>query len=209
MNIDDLKDAWNHDEPKGMQLPISTALAGKTNSAISRIRKNMKAEFVAVLVSFVFFIALMFYGVHSGLIFNIASIFMFIIFLLNGFYFYRFFVFYKSISRYDLNLKNSISKITYELELNTEIYKTYNLCIAPVAVLICFDLLAGNRKIGLWKYILTSNILTSTWSLLIALGIILISFIITYICINLHVRLQYSRYLNELKQIMNDLGEEV
>jgi hypothetical protein len=209
MNIDDLKDAWNHDEPKGMQLPVSTDMLGKTNSALGRIRKNMKTEFVAVLISYTMFIALMFYGVRSVLFFNVTSIFMFIILVLNGFYFFRFYLFYKSISRYDLNMKSSIRRVAYELELNTEIYKTYNFCVTPLAVLITFTLLCGNRRIGSVFYILASHVFTSTWNLMTAFAIILISFIITYICINYHVRLQYGRYINELKQIMNDLDDEV
>jgi uncharacterized membrane protein (DUF485 family) len=209
MNIDDLKDAWSNDEPKGMQLPVSTAMLGKTTSAVGRIRKNMKTEFIAVSISFVVFVALMFYGVHSAFLFNIASVYMFIITVLNGFYFFRFYLFYKSISRYDLNMKNSIRKITYELELNTEIYKTYNFCITPVVVLISFILLYGNKGTGFMHYVLASNAFTSPWSLLIAFSVILISFIITYVCIYFHVRLQYGRYINELKQIMNDLDDEV
>ena len=207
MNIDDLKDAWNHDEPKGMQLALSTAALGKTNSAIGRIRRNMKSEFIAVLISYIFFVSLMFYGIHSAFVFNVASVFMFIILLLNGFYFFRFYLFYKSISRYDLSMRNSIGKIAYELELNAEIYKTYNFCITPVAVLIAFILLCGNNGIGFSRYILSSNFFTSPQGLLTAFAVILVSFIITYICINLHIKTQYGKYLTELKLVMDDLGE--
>jgi len=209
MNIDELKDAWNQDEPKGMHLPVSTAMLGKTRSAVGRIRRNMKTEFIAVLVSYTMFVALMFYGVQSVLFFNVASIFMFIIIVLNGFYFFRFFLFYKSISRYDLSVKNSIRRVTYELELNAEIYKTYNFCVTPLAVLITFTLLCGNRGIGFMSYMLASNFFTSPWNLLISFSVILISFAVTYVCINHHVRLQYGRHITELKEIMDDLGDEI
>ncbi|WP_295667388.1 hypothetical protein [uncultured Mucilaginibacter sp.] len=208
MNIDELKDAWKNDEPKGMNFRAEAAMTGKTTSAIGRIRKNMKTEFIAVLISYTMFTALMFYGLQSVLFFNLASIFMFIIIVLNSFYYFRFYVFYKSISRYDLNMQNSIRKITYELELNAEIYKTYNFCVTPLAVLITFILLCGNRGIGFIRYLLASNVFTSPWNLPIAFAVILISFIITYICINHHVRTQYGKYINELKQVMDDLGSE-
>src|SRR5476649_2212965 len=106
MNIDDLKGAWGKDEPQGMKIPVSTAVLGKTSSAVARIRKNMKTEFIAVLISYTMFTVLMFYGLQSVLFFNLASIFMFIIIVLNGFYYFRFYVFYKSIGRYDLNMQN-------------------------------------------------------------------------------------------------------
>jgi uncharacterized membrane protein (DUF485 family) len=208
MNIDDLKGAWGQDEPQGMRIPLSTAVLGKTGSVVARLRRNMKTEFIAVLVSYALFTALMFYGIQSALFFNVASIFMFIILVLNGFYYFRFYLFYKSISRYDLNMKNSIRNITYELELNAEIYKTYNFCVTPLAVLITFVLLCGNKGIGFMHYIVTSNAFTSPWNLLIAFAVILISFIITYICINHHVRTQYGKYITELKQVMDDLGDE-
>ena len=208
MNIDELKDAWKNDEPKGMNFRAEAAMTGKTTSAVGRIRKNMKTEFIAVLISYTMFTALMFYGLQSVLFFNLASIFMFIIIVLNSFYYFRFYLFYKSISRYDLNMKNSIRKITYELELNAEIYKTYNFCVTPLAVLITFILLCGNRGIGFMQYLLASNVFNSPWNLPIAFAVILISFIITYICINHHVRIQYGRYINELKQVMDDLGDE-
>lgn len=208
MNIDELKDAWKHDEPKGMNFRAEAAMYGKTTSAVGRIRKNMKTEFIAVLISYAMFTALMFYGLQSVLFFNLASIFMFIIIVLNSFYYFRFYLFYKSISRYDLNVRNSIRKVTYELELNAEIYKTYNFCVTPLAVLITFILLCGNRGIGFMQYLLASNVFKSPWNLPIAFAVILISFIITYICINHHVRTQYGKYINELKQIMEDLGDE-
>jgi len=172
MNIDDLKDAWSNDEPKGMQIPVSTAALGKTTSAVGKIRRNMKTEFIAVLVSYTMFIALMFYGVKSALFFNIASIFMFIIIVLNSVYYFRFFLFYKSIGRYDLNMKNSVRKAAYELELNAEIYKTYNFCVTPLAVLITFVLLCGNNGIGFMRYMLASNVFTSPGNLLIAFTVI-------------------------------------
>ncbi len=209
MNIDDLKDAWNNDEPKGMALAANTGMLGKTTSAVGKIRKNMKTEFIAVVISYSLFIALMFYGVRSAIFFDVASILMFIIIVLNGFYFFRFFLFYKSISRYDLNMMNSVRKFTYELELNTEIYKTYNFCVAPLAVLITFVLLCGNSAIVFSHFIQASNFSTSPWHLLIAFSVILIAFIITYVCVNLHIRLQYGKYITELKQVMDDLGDEV
>ncbi|MDP9046864.1 MAG: hypothetical protein M3N14_01925 [Bacteroidota bacterium] len=208
MNIDDLKDAWSRDEPKGMKIPGSAALPGKTTSAVARIRKNMKTEFIAVLVSYSTFTALMFYGLQSAVFFNIASIFMFVIIVLNSFYYARFYLFYKSISRYDLNMRDSIRKVTYELELNAEVYKTYSFCITPLAVLIAFTLLCGHRGLGFMHYILNSEVLISPWNLLISFAVILISFVITYICINHHVRTQYGKYIAELKQIMDDLGRE-
>src|SRR5579859_6455059 len=135
MNVDELKDAWGQDEPKGMSLPLSTEMLGKTTSVVERIRKNMRSEVVALLVSYAILLVYLFAGVRTNFLFNITSILFFVILVLNCFYYFRFYVFYKSISRYDFSIKNNIRKITYELELNTEIYKTYNFSVTPIAIL--------------------------------------------------------------------------
>src|ERR1700712_4970432 len=122
MNIDELKDAWGQDEPKGMSLPLSTETLGKTTSVVRTIRKKMRAEFIALLVCYAIIIGFLFSGDQSSFFIDMIKILLFCILLLNGFYYSRFYVFYKAIARYDLNMKNSIRKIVYELELNTEIY---------------------------------------------------------------------------------------
>jgi len=208
MNIDDLKDAWNNDEPKGMRLPVSTAMLGKTTSAVERLRKNMKAEFIATLVSYVIILVFMFGRPQISFLFNIACFLFFTILTLNCFYFSRFYVFYKSISRYDFNMKDSIRKITYELELNMEVYKTYNFSVAPIAVLITITLTCSQHTADFIQHILAAHAFISLGNMLLVFLIILISFMITYVCFSWHVRLQFGKYLAELKQVMNDLSEE-
>jgi hypothetical protein len=214
MNIDDLKDAWSNDEPKGARLPDSIANLGKTTSAVGRIRKNMKSEFIALLIfymlliSFLIFIRLQFTGLQTAFYFNTISVLLFMVLILNCFYYSRFYFFYKSISRYDLNLSDSIRKIAYELELNTEIYKTYNFSVTSLAVLVTIALIGGKRAFDYILRVLSSNTFFSSGNMLIVFLLILISFAITYYFINLHVKLQYGKYIKELKQVMDDLGSE-
>jgi hypothetical protein len=208
MNIDELKDAWGQDEPKGMSLPISTEMLGKTNSAVGRIRKNMRSELVALLVSYAILLVYLFAGVRTNFLFNITVILFFIILVLNCFYYFRFYVFYRSISRYDLNLRNNIRKIAYELELNTEIYKTYNFSVTPIAILATITLISSKMASDRIQHFFASGNVVSLSTLLAIFAVILVSFIITYVCISWHVRLQYGKYLASLKQVMNELGEE-
>jgi len=208
MNIDDLKDAWGKDEPKGMNLPLSTEVLGKTNSVVERIRKNMRSELIALLVSYVILLIYLFAGVRTNFLFNVTSILFFVILVLNCFYYFRFYVFYRSISRYDLNMKNNIRKITYELELNTEIYKTYNFSVTPMAILATITLISSKVASDRIQHFFASSGLVPIGTLLAIFAVILISFIITYVGISWHVRLQYGKYLAQLKQVMNDLDEE-
>ncbi|HZY37718.1 MAG TPA: hypothetical protein VFE53_13765 [Mucilaginibacter sp.] len=214
MNIDDLKGAWGKDEPAGMHLPNSTADLGKTASVVAKIRRKMRSEFIAtliayvLLIAFVIFVCVTFKGTPQAVFFlNTISILLFTTLLLNGYFFSRFYLFYKTISRYDLGIKDSIRKIAYELELNIEIYKTYSICVVPLSVLITVTLIGGKGIYDYLQRMLASSVLTSG-TMLWLFSTILISFAATWFFVNLHVKLQYGKYLGQLKQIGDDLGSE-
>ena len=208
MNIDDLKDAWNKDEPSGMHLSVSTALVKDTTSAIGKIRRNMKSEFIATLVSYLMMLVFLVFYQHNPFFFIAASSLIFTLMIPNAFFFFKFYVFYKSISRYDLNLKKSIRKMTYELELNVELYKSYNICITPLAVLIVFGLACGKKTFDVIQHVMSNTVTVSPWTVFLILSVILISYIITYACITWSVRYMYGKYLLELKKIVDDLDTE-
>jgi hypothetical protein len=209
MNIDELKDAWNKDDSQGMNLSINPGALGKTNSAVSRLRKNMKAEFIATIVSYpIIILVLFFFGkARSPYILDLAKILLFSVLLLNCFYFFKFYVFYKSIGRYDLNVKNSIRKIVYELELNAEIYKTYNFSAMSLSILTAAAMVGSRINLARFNTIVVSGSGIATNVMLMVCAIILISYIITYFFISLHVRLTYGKYLRDLKQVMDDLDD--
>ena len=208
MNIDELKDAWNKDDSGDMRLHLDTANLNKTTSAVGRLRRNMKMEFISLLICYILIFAVLFRDVRSPLFFNITVILLFSLLVINAFYFFRFYVFYRSIAQYDLSIANSISKITYELELNTEIYKTYSFSAMPLSILAALGLIASKIKFdGLNSVIITNSGLLCFNMMLYVFVTILLSFIITYICINFHVRTSYGKYLTDLKQVMSDLGQ--
>ncbi len=208
MNIDDLKDAWSKDEPGGMHLPADAAMPGKTSSAVGKIRRNMKIEFIATVILYIAMFGVLFGLQQNVFFFNTTCILLFALLMLNGYYITRFYVFYKSIGRYDLNMKNSVYKVAYELELNIELYKAFNFCITPLMILIAFGLVCSGIASNHMQHILTANIMFSPLMLLLIFFIVLIFFIATYFYIEWYVRWLYGKYLKELKQIMDDLGTE-
>lgn len=205
MNIDDLKDAWRNEETDFFRSPTIEAMHGKTVSAISRIRRNMKNELIATLFSYLIFIWFLFFRQTDAFLFNITSLLFFTMVILNTYYFFKFYVFYRSTSQYVSNLKHNITKVAYELELNIEIYKAYNFCITPIAIMVAIGILCDKQAS---KYILQG--LTGSHNvalhLLIMFGILLISFAGTYVFINLHIRNMYGKYLKELKLMIDDLA---
>jgi hypothetical protein len=208
MNIDDLKDAWGKDEPKGMKLLANAEMLGKTTSVVSRLRKNMKSEFNALLVSYAIIVVFLFKGNQSPFFFNMSIILLFSILVLNCFYYLRFYAFYKSVSRYDVNMRSSIRKIVYELELNAEIYKTYSFSVVPLSVLTTITLISSKVSADFLNKVLNANGYLSWGVMLMIFSIVLISFTLSYIFITIHVRSSYGKYLAELKKVMNDLGDD-
>jgi Zn-dependent membrane protease YugP len=205
MNIDDLKDAWKNDQPEFGHASISAAIQGQTTSAVKKIRRKMKVEFVATIISYLILLAVLFSG-RDPFLFNITCILFFTMILLNGYYFFKFYLFYQSMGRYDTSLKSSISKVAYELELNTEIYKTYNFCITPLAVMVAIAILCGKAASTFIQTGLSAGP-DGTKHLLMILGIMLISFAVAFTLIEVHVKTMYGKYLNELKSIISDLDE--
>jgi hypothetical protein len=207
MNIDDLKGAWKNEDAGFVHLPISDAMQGKTTSAINRLRRNMKGEFIATLLSYLILIWFLFFRQTDAFLFNITSLLFFTMVVLNTYYFFKFYVFYRTIGGYTSSLKNSIIKMAYDLELNIEIYKAYNFCVTPIAIMVAIGILCGKQASTYILQGLTGSHNTSA-HLLIMFGLLLISFAGTYVFINLHIRSKYSKYLKELKAIINDLGED-
>jgi hypothetical protein len=208
MNIDDLKDAWNSDEPQGMHLPDNTQALGKTNSVIDKVRKNMKSEFIASILAYPVLLWYLIAHQQSSFFFNIAVILFFTIFTLNTYYYIRFYAFYRSIARYDFNIRESIRKITYELELNSEIYKTYNFCVTPLAILLIGALFCSRDFSKYVLQVLTSDAFLSQGGLWWMIFTSIATIGITYGIHEYYIRSLYGKHIDELKMIINDLGDE-
>ncbi|UOE49984.1 hypothetical protein MTO98_02725 [Mucilaginibacter sp. SMC90] len=208
MNIDDLKDAWHDDEPQGMHLPADTQTLGKTNSVIDKVRSNMKSEFIATVMAYPILIWYLMSHHRSSFFFNLAIIIFFTIFILNTYFYARFYVFYKSIAKYDFNIRESIRKITYELELNTEIYKTYNFCVTPLAILLIVALFCSQSVSKYILQVLTSDAFLSAGGMLWFVLTAIVTVVITYAIHVYYIKSLYGKHIVELKQIIDDLGSE-
>lgn len=206
MNFDNLKDAWANDKREDSPLPFRNVPVGKTSSAISRIRENMKREFILQVAAFILLILPLLGSSKNALSVFMVSIAIFLLLIQTVYYFFRFYLFYKATGRYDLSIKKSINKIIYELELNIEIYKTFNYCAMPLIILIIIGD-STNLTTFLQQKVADGSILKHTFLLSIFI-VLIVSQIITFFLLNLHIRLRYGRYLAELKRIMEDLEIE-
>jgi hypothetical protein len=208
MNFDDLRDAWAKEKVETIPASTGTLPAHKTFSIVSKLRKNMKAEFIGQIAGYILVILIFLLVSKTTLSVFIVWISTFILFLQSAYYFYRFFLFYKAAGRYDLGIRHSIRKIIYELELNIEIYKTYSFCAMPLATLTGIAILGGGAISAFFREILLNGSLVRFRPLFFFCIIIFIIQIVGSIFLNLHIRLQYGGCLRELKKIMVDLETE-
>lgn len=141
MNFDELKDAWANESVEGPAVP--TRLKSTTDTIISRLRKNMKREFLWTIFGLAATLAYMICQKEVSVLTFFA---VFMLFVQSGYFFTRFFLFYKRSARYDMGLKENIRQFVYELELNLEVYQTYSICITPVSLLAWLGLLTGGHS---------------------------------------------------------------
>jgi len=171
-----------------MPLPVRKAPLRETFSVVSKLRSNMKREFISQVIGFVFLILVVLLSPKNTLSLFIVSIAIFLLLVQTVYYFSRFYLFYKAIGRYDLSLRKSIHRITYELELNIEIYKTFNYFVTPLVALIIIGSMAD-----------------SLFVIFLVLGV---AQMISFFLFKLYVQARYGRHLAELKKIMEDLETE-
>jgi hypothetical protein len=204
MNFDDLKDAWAGDMTDVPPLPVRDIPLKKVGSSLAGIRGNMRREFIAHAAAYVATIIFFLLFCKTAFAVYMGSVIIFILLMQSGYYFFRFYLFYKASGRYDLSVVRSIRKIIYELELNIQIYKTYNFCAMPLAILATIAIIAGD-SITLLPGHISSGILVKPVSLLWVFLILGVSQAITVFFLNLHIRLQYGRYLADLKAVVYEL----
>ena len=208
MNIDDLKDAWNKDEPEGMHLPMSTAVLGKTTSAVAKIRKNMRMEFITFVVFYPVIFVILFLWQQNAFFFNTTCALLFAIVMLKGYYVLRFYSFYKLMGNYDLSIKNSVSKVAYQLEINIELYKAFNFCVTPLFLMIGYGVVCDKHTADYIQHALTGDAFMPLHKLVLLFGTTVLTFVFSYYWIDYYIRCLYGKYLTALKKIMDDLGAD-
>lgn len=205
MNFDSLKDAWVNDKREDSHLSFKSVPLNRAFTLVTKVRKNMKKEFISQVMAFILLIFILYGSVKGSLSIFVVSIAIFLLLAQTIYYFFRFYVFYRNTGRYDLSMRKSISGIVYELELNIEIYRTFNYCALPLVILIIIcgstDLTAAIREVS------GGSILRYRSLFYVFIKLILAQIALFFV-LKWYIRRQYGRYLTELKKIMEDLETE-
>ena len=131
MDLENLKQVW--DKEKIESIPeISLEKQKEIHTPLEMIRMNMRAEFWMNIIFFPFWAALLpLTGKNTEHIYLIA-ILIFIAFIIIGYYYLKFYTFYKKLNTKSLNTYHNILDLRYELVLNSELYKSFYTAFIPI-----------------------------------------------------------------------------
>ena len=172
MDLENLKQVW--DKEKIESVPeISLEKQKEIHTPLEMIRKNMRAEFWISVVSFsLWAMMLPFMGKNTEQTYLLV-ILVFIALTITGYYYLKFYIFYKKLNTKNLNTYHNILDLRYELVLNSELYKSFNIVFVPIMLGLYSTLYLHNKE---------SNI---------------IFFIILFLVFNFHIFLNNMKCLHQ------------
>ena len=157
MDLENLKQVWN--EEKIESIPeISLEKQKEIHTPLEMIRMNMRAEFWMNIIFFPFWAALLpLTGKNTERTYLIA-ILIFIAFIIIGYYYLKFYTFYKKLNTKSLNTYHNILDLRYELVLNSELYKSFYIVFIPIGLCLYTILYLHDKETNLTIFAIKSLI---------------------------------------------------
>ena len=144
MDLENLKQVWNEEKIESVP-KISLEKQKEIHTPLEIIRKNMRAEFWISVVSFsLWAMMLPFMGKNTEQTYLLV-ILVFIALTITGYYYLKFYIFYKKLNTKNLNTYHNILDLRYELVLNSELYKSFYIAFIPI-VLGLYSILYLDKK---------------------------------------------------------------
>ena len=192
MDLENLKQVW--DKEKIESVPeISLEKQKEIHTPLEMIRKNMRAEFWISVVSFsLWAMMLPLMGKNTEQTYLLV-ILVFIALTITGYYYLKFYVFYKKLNTKNLNTYHNILDLRYELVLNSELYKSFNIVFIPLILGLYSILYLGKKDFDLTFFTILSLLLC-----------VVIYFIGKYSLYE-----NYGKYIQQISKIVAEItGEE-
>ena len=192
MDLENLKQVW--DKEKIESIPeISLEKQKEIHTPLEMIRKNMRTEF---WTSIVFFLLWAVSSPFSGM--DIKHTYLLVILILTafviiGYYYLKFYTFYKKLNTQNLNTYHNILDLRYELVLNSELYKSFYIASIPFILGFYYASYVDNKDFNL-----------SFFSIISLSFCVLIYFIGKYWLYE-----NYGKYIQQISKIIAEItGEE-
>lgn len=192
MDLENLKQVWN--EEKIESIPeISLEKQKEIHTPLEIIRKNMRTEF---WTSIVFFLLWAVSSPFSGMDTKHTYLLVILIltaFVIIGYYYLKFYTFYKKLNTQNLNTYHNILDLRYELVLNSELYKSFYIASIPFILGFYYASYVDNKDFNL-----------SFFSIISLSFCVLIYFIGKYWLYE-----NYGKYIQQISKIVAEItGEE-
>ena len=157
MDLENLKQVW--DKEKIESIPeISLEKQKEIHTPLEIIRKNMRAEFWISVVSFsLWAMMLPFMGKNTEQTYLLV-ILVFIALTITGYYYLKFYTFYKKLNTKSLNTYHNILDLRYELVLNSELYKSFYIVFIPIGLCLYTILYLHDKETNLTIFAIKSLI---------------------------------------------------
>ena len=131
MDLENLKQVW--DKEKIESVPeISLEKQKEIHTPLEMIRMNMRTEFWMNIIFLPFWAVLFPLKGKDIEQTYLLVILIFIAFIIIGYYYLKFYTFYKKLNTKSLNTYHNILDLRYELVLNSELYKSFYTAFIPI-----------------------------------------------------------------------------
>ena len=192
MDLENLKQVWN--EEKIESIPeISLEKQKEIHTPLEIIRKNMRTEFWTSIVFFLLWaVSSPFSGMDTKHTYLIVILTL-TAFVIIGYYYLKFYTFYKKLNTQNLNTYHNILDLRYELVLNSELYKSFYIASIPFILGFYYASYVDNKDFNL-----------SFFSIISLSFCVLIYFIGKYWLYE-----NYGKYIQQISKIVAEItGEE-
>ena len=205
MNFDNIKEAWDNESANDFVVPQKIKQLKAAQQPIDKIKKNMKHElfvqFYGILLVGV--LPVLFHIAYELLVLYYALYFLMLI--ICAVYLGKFYFFFKEINHSTLNSKENLYELYYEIRLKIETYKSFSYLLSPFSILLSAILIFGQDTQNLLNKLETISNTNMIFFFILFSAIIIFVVIMTNWLVNRY----YGKYVKQIKNVLDELKDEV
>lgn len=203
MNLNEFQEAWQKEDGGEKELTLKISALKQAHQPIDSIRKNMKNElYMQVVVIALLAYAPFYYGITGKLLMAYLTLYALLI-AVSGYYFYRFYLFFKSMHNYNATAKDSLYELYYEIRLHCEMYKSLSYLLVPF-LLVIGGIIGYSKNM---RELPGETFFTGESDLLILPVMAIIGTLIIIVATNWWVNHFYGKHAKSIRKILDELKE--
>ncbi|WP_136667635.1 hypothetical protein [Flavobacterium sp. H122] len=203
MDFNDIQSAWNNEQNNEVKIPQNLDKIKAANTPLDKIKKNLRNEFIYQILSMILIglaplmksfpvnAVVPFYLFYS--IFTAVSIY----------YLVKLFLFYRRLTKTNLNTKDSLYETYFDIRLNMELYKTFGFAITSFLVLFLVGVVLFEN--GNSVNFFTGKLKNA--ALLALFFNIVFVFLFMGLALEWWVHKFYGKYAKEIRKVIDELKE--